>query len=631
VVVGSSAAGNIEVQLTHEGDLFLASKVVGSLSGALTSTDFEFERTVTGGSNNLGGSVVSILDTSSSSGTINPDMLFINAALTSGTYTGNLIRAQVGGTDKLVLSASSGLTLSGDSAMTTNSVTTINGSTYVHTTGETGSLMSLAFTDASTNASSSATTTGLYIASTLNTSGAGSKTINGIYVDRPTLTGCASGNCSWSGLRVSTATTGVASNITQYGAYVDGRGVSAGSVYGLYIPSITPDAGTEKAIFIGPGWDSAVSLTFTTATSSTTIRGLQVQYNSSTNSSASAAESSGLEINNTGSTLVQNNASGSTLFYGVKIGLPTIQGTSGSIASTGLQITTNLNITSGTQKGLEIIAIGQSVGSITGINISSITAGAGTEYAMSIGTGWDAALRVGSNNILNGSGVLQSAGLSGTYSNSLTLSSTSNVLAASTFTAGSGGNTVTIDPSSGTSGLLYAGSARPTKTITLSPEYPGATFTTDSTGTNNGSLTSDNTGSGSSFRNYYEWSSTQASLQDYTIAVRVTLPQDFSDWATTGFSLEYQTGTATATDNAVSAKIYEASQTTAACDLSTDRASTSWATTNMTCAGSTLNDGTNDWDTAGQVGIIKIKVRAKNTASALARIGDITLSYKAKF
>src|SRR4029079_7588927 len=55
-----------------------------------------------------------------------------------------------------------------------------------------------------------------------------------------------------------------------------------------------------------------------------------------------------------------------------------------------------------------------------GLNIDNITGSTAVETGIRIGTGWDNALTVGSTAIINGSGVLQSAALSGTYSNSLT-------------------------------------------------------------------------------------------------------------------------------------------------------------------------------------------------------------------
>ncbi len=81
--------------------------------------------------------------------------------------------------------------------------------------------------------------------------------------------------------------------------------------------------------------------------------------------------------------------------------------------------------------------------SLNGINIAAITASSANETAILIGsagggsTGWNNILAVNSSVIINGSGVLQSAALSGTYSNALTLSSTSNAITAGTVTVNS--------------------------------------------------------------------------------------------------------------------------------------------------------------------------------------------------
>jgi hypothetical protein len=190
-------------------------------------------------------------------------------------------------------------------------------------------------------------------------------------------------------------------------------------------------------------------------------------------------------------------------------------------------------------------------------------------------------------------------------------------------TIGTGSNSFTFNT---TTGPLYAGTARPTKSMVLNAEYAGATFITDGSVTTNGSMTSDNVGSGSAWRNYYEWTSTQASLQDYTIAVAVTLPADFDSWDTTGFSMDYMTGTASTADNTVTVNISNATNTpgTPMCTVAAT-ASTSWST--KTCTGSSLAN----WNSTDKTAVIRIKVAAKNTASAKARAGAITLSYKAKF
>lgn len=122
VVVGG-AGGNIELSLSNASDLFKADKTVGSLSGALSSTDFEFKRNITGGANAMTGKILSILDTSSGSATIAPDMLFINAAPSSGTFSGNLINAQVGGVSRFHVNANGAVTAGTYNGLTINSTT----------------------------------------------------------------------------------------------------------------------------------------------------------------------------------------------------------------------------------------------------------------------------------------------------------------------------------------------------------------------------------------------------------------------------------------------------------------------------------------------------------------------------
>lgn len=116
----------------------------------------------------------------------------------------------------------------------------------------------------------------------------------------------------------------------------------------------------------------------------------------------------------------------------------------------------------------------------------------------------------------------------------------------------SGGEVVIGSAANGISftanGIVLSGSARGLKTVTLNPEYPGATFTGD--GSNNtGTLSSDfcstslaidaancfATG-GDSF-NFYQWSTTQAAAQDYDIYVRYRLPSDYSSGSMSNLSM----------------------------------------------------------------------------------------------
>lgn len=194
---------------------------------------------------------------------------------------------------------------------------------------------------------------------------------------------------------------------------------------------------------------------------------------------------------------------------------------------------------------------------------------------------------------------------------------------------------LTFNPSSGPD---YNGTARPLKTITLSPEYSGAVLTADGSATTNGSMTADNTlnAGGVGWKNYYEWTSTQGTLQDYTIAVRVTLPADFDGWqtgscpsSTCALDVAYKTGVSGTTDNTVSVLVNNAESTpaTVICTISA-ASSTTW--TSFGCTSTNLATSPT-WNTAGATAIIRIKLAANSTTDALARVGDITLRYYAKF
>jgi len=202
---------------------------------------------------------------------------------------------------------------------------------------------------------------------------------------------------------------------------------------------------------------------------------------------------------------------------------------------------------------------------------------------------------------------------------------------------GAGTSTFTFNP---VSGPVYAGAARPSKVIRLSPEYAGATLSADGSSDIGGTMTADsvlNVG-GSGWRNYYQWSSGNASLQDYSVIVRVALPSDFDTWetgscpgSTCALEIQYQTGVGTSADNYVSAKITNDSDTPGSevCSIGST-ASTGWSSSG--CTEAVLNDASApEWDAAGEIAVIRLKMAAKSTASALARVGDIILRYKAKF
>jgi hypothetical protein len=183
-------------------------------------------------------------------------------------------------------------------------------------------------------------------------------------------------------------------------------------------------------------------------------------------------------------------------------------------------------------------------------------------------------------------------------------------------------------------GPTFTGTARPTKTITLSPEYSGAVITASGSATTNGSITSDASASAQLNRTYYEWTSTLDVAQNYTVAIRVTLPADFSDWPTSGnaMTISYNTGGSSTLANGLDAHIYNSSDDANGRPVyfSTNNVSAkSWTTLNLT--NSRLDDNNSpDWDAPGETVTIYLRLKGSGTYN-YTQIGDIVLNYMAKF
>ncbi len=193
-------------------------------------------------------------------------------------------------------------------------------------------------------------------------------------------------------------------------------------------------------------------------------------------------------------------------------------------------------------------------------------------------------------------------------------------------TVGTATNGLTFDIANG--GPTYNGTAQPVKKITLSPEYAGATLTAFnglSTETNiTGSMTSD-TDTATDAKNYYSWVATSGTQQFYVVAVRVTLPQDFSSWpASNAVVVNYVTQSTTGTNSSVQARIYNDSRTSvyAGTAVASSVAGT-WTSTSIGSASLT------NWNTAGATAVIYLDLGS--ASSNYSRIGDIVLTYNSKF
>lgn len=179
-----------------------------------------------------------------------------------------------------------------------------------------------------------------------------------------------------------------------------------------------------------------------------------------------------------------------------------------------------------------------------------------------------------------------------------------------------------------------SGSGRHARKLQINAEYPGAVLSafygsgTDTSIT--GTMTSDTESSGNLLRNYYEWTSTQSSLNYYTVAVRVTLPSDFSDWDTNNaIVIDYKTTTGVNTDNALSVYVYNADDTPGTVVASsTSNASSSWGTITLNKA-ALVSGSAPELNTAGHSAVIYLRMGAKS--SNVVRIGDVKLNYLSKW
>jgi len=168
-------------------------------------------------------------------------------------------------------------------------------------------------------------------------------------------------------------------------------------------------------------------------------------------------------------------------------------------------------------------------------------------------------------------------------------------------------------PSVGTNSVIN-------KKMVLSAEYAGAVITPGTvTASHNGDLFGDNTGGTASpyYMNYYEWQARSSSgPHTYQVIVRITLPNDFTEWQTTAFQYVNMAQTGCSVDLDIynvstGANIYSGSPLT----------NNSWTTTNI------ANTSLTGWVTPGQTVAVVITLSA-NTNNYYSRIGDIIMNYK---
>ena len=360
-----------------------------------------------------------------------------------------------------------------------------------------------------------------------------------------------------------------------------GQAVTATGVDGLAITYVLGGAGAVTNAGI------TVDLTTTNNNASTVLRGINI---GNITGQASATEV-GLRIGTGWDTGISVESGGVTIAAGA------LAVNSDSITADGATLTINAGGAVDIQDGLTVDSLTIDTADITWSGTTpTITINAAETFTISNGTAAD-------NFVYN------------TSTNALTL--------------GDGTNGLTFDIDTG---MLYQGTGRKTKTITLSPEYSGAILTASGSATITGSMTSDASPS-ANFRTYYEWSSTSTSLQDYTVAVRVTLPADFAAWTTSSTTMQVNFNTASTVDttNKLDVFVYNPS-TSASIPVVYKQARVSgtgktWTTVDI--ANTDLEDSP-AWNTAGQTATIYLKMYGSGTFN-YTQVGDIVLNYLSAF
>jgi hypothetical protein len=292
----------------------------------------------------------------------------------------------------------------------------------------------------------------------------------------------------------------------------------------------------------------------------------------------------------------------------------------GTTENAGAHVTvTGSGAAGDTMNGLQVTSAGIADGNLNGIVIDTISGGSGTEYAINIEAGWDDGLYVADAT----NAAINLASTDGDAASGILFGGDIQVFrdeAKELVITDGAGNSFVFDL---INGPTASGSARPINAIAISPEYPGASLTGDGGGDNTGTMTSDNTTS-TLYRNYYDWTTTQGTAQDYDIWVKVQVPSDFVAWANNN-TLSIDTWTNDTTNGPINVTVYDTDET-ADCtsqDFTPSTGSTWESVTSTAC----LDTGTY---TPGEEMTIMIKLTAAATTGD-TRVSTIKMEYYAGY
>ncbi|MDD4628858.1 MAG: hypothetical protein PHE68_05735 [Candidatus Peribacteraceae bacterium] len=165
--------------------------------------------------------------------------------------------------------------------------------------------------------------------------------------------------------------------------------------------------------------------------------------------------------------------------------------------------------------------------------------------------------------------------------------------------------------------IFNSNDAQRTVTRTFEPMYEGSAFEGDGT-ENVGQLTVDH--SGSTLRNFYQWTSTRGTLQDYDVILRAALPADFVRWGSVPVTLDYRSASSDVNFNQADVTVYDTAGATVTLTGSgaVDLADANWTTATWNFA------GTPTWTAGGEV-VIRIKLASRNDSPM--QVGRLKLQY----
>ena len=164
---------------------------------------------------------------------------------------------------------------------------------------------------------------------------------------------------------------------------------------------------------------------------------------------------------------------------------------------------------------------------------------------------------------------------------------------------------------------IYIGATRPTRTIALSPEYPGASIQSQSGEVVQVGFETNN----DSIRTFYELPSVQASESESSILVRIPVPRDWSDFSSTP-RVCIDTWSSQPANSDVTLSFYDTRNVQTAQQNVTIPESNDWHKHCMPISGTI---------TGNQQSYISLKIDATSALGATTRLGDITIDYRSGF